>query len=350
MLLRALLLSFVSLAFAAAQPVIGLYPTYPPVGRLAGESPARQAALLRGMGVTLAGGRFEDDAVPNALREAGIETFGLVVLFSGEQHWRSHPESRPVMANGERLFKDRWYAGVCPNQPWLRQEKLREIEEMLRSGRYDVINLDFIRYPVHWEVPNPRIPDTCYCSVCLRKFERDNGLSIPVPKTDIPAVSAWIKTNHEQLWYRWRAAQITAFCADVKELRDRIRPETRISLAAVPWQEDDYDNAIYRVVAQDFEALAEVVDVFNPMSYHALNDRPVSWVGDVNAYLVRETGRPVWPFVIFWPDRPLDRTAWLRLYEQALSNGAGGLIAFPFPKMAETEAEEIFVERFGRDE
>jgi len=224
MLLRALLLTLVPLAIAAAQPVIGLYPTYPLVGPLAGESPEQQAASLRKMGVTLAGGRFEDDAVPNALRQAGIQTFGLVVLFAGEEHWRSHPESRPVMANGERLFKDRWYAGVCPNQPWLRREKLREIERMLRSGRYDVINLDFIRYPVHWEVPNPKIPDTCYCSVCLGKFERDNDLSIPVPKTDVPAVSAWIKANHEQRWYRWRAAQITSFCADVKELRDRIRP------------------------------------------------------------------------------------------------------------------------------
>ena len=45
------------------------------------------------------------------------------------------------------------------------EQKLAEIEGMLRSSWYDVINLDFIRYPVHWEVPNPRIPDTCYCAV-----------------------------------------------------------------------------------------------------------------------------------------------------------------------------------------
>ncbi len=84
-----------------------------------------------------------------------------------ERLWRSHPESRPIMSDGQPLFKDRWYAGVCPNRPWLRRKKLREIERMLKSGHYDVINLDFIRYPVHWEVPEPRIPDTCYCSVCL---------------------------------------------------------------------------------------------------------------------------------------------------------------------------------------
>ena len=299
------------------------------------------------MGANLAGGKFRDGAVPRALRQAGIKTFGLVVLFQGEQHWESHTESRPIMADGQPLFKDRWYAGVCPNQPWLRQEKLREIEEMLESGFYDVINLDFIRYPVHWEVPEPRIPDTCYCSFCLRKFQTDSGIAIPAAISDAPKASAWIKANRREHWHRWRADQITSFCSDVRNLRYRIRPETLISLAAVPWQPDDYDNAIYRVVGQDFRALAKVVDVFNPMSYSVLNGRPIGWIGEVNAYFVRETGRPVWPFVIFSPEHPLSRPDWREVFDQSLSKGAEGLIAFPFPKMGDSEGYRVFVERFG---
>ena len=242
--LGAVSIALLFLACVQAQTVVGLYPPYPPAGSLVGKSPQEQAAELRSMGVTLAGGRFKDDAIPQALRQAGIKTFWLVVLFQGEQHWESHPESRPIMADGEPLFKDRWYAGVCPNQPWLRRQKLDEIKEMLESGHYDVISLDFIRYPVHWEVPEPKIPDTCYCQVCLRKFQADNNSTIPVATTDVPRTSAWIKANHQDLWLRWRAEQITSFCADVARLRDRIRPETLISLAAVPWQPDDYDNAI----------------------------------------------------------------------------------------------------------
>ena len=34
------------------------------------------------------------------------------------------------MADGQPLFKVRWYAGVCPNQPWLRRKKLREISNV----------------------------------------------------------------------------------------------------------------------------------------------------------------------------------------------------------------------------
>lgn len=305
---------------AAAAVVIGVYPSYPPAGPIKGKPPDEQAAYLRSLGVNMAGGIFKDRAVPEALRKAGIRTFGLVVLFQGKEHWKSHPESRPIMADGKPLFQDRWYAGVCPNQEWLRRQKLAEIEGMLRSGWYDVINLDFIRYPVHWEVPAPKIPDTCYCPVCLRKFKADTGVARPA---DDPA-----------RWRRWRADQITAFCRDVKSLRDRIRPATLISLAAVPWQPQDYDNAIYNIIGQDFRSLASVIDVFQPMSYHALNSRPVEWIGEVNGYLARETGKPVWPFVIFDDQHPLTEGQWPAVFTQSLSRGAEGLIGFPFPKMS----------------
>ena len=320
------------LLFLAFQtpPIFGAYPTYPAAGPLQGESPAEQARLLKSVGFNLAGGRFRGDEVPHALRTAGINTLGLVALWQGEQHWKSHPESRPITASGQLLFKDRWYAGVCPNQDWLRRQKLAEIEAMLRSARYDVINLDFIRYPVHWEVPEPKIPDTCYCKACLTGFQTDTGIVIPRGLSDVPARAAWIKSNHADAWYRWRAGQITGFCTEVKRLRDRIRPATRIALAAVPWQPSDYGNAIYKVVGQDFRALAKVIDVFNPMSYHALNQRPAAWIGEVNDYLVRETGRPVWPFVIFDLDKTLTSDEWNDTFRQALAGGAGGFIAFPY--------------------
>ncbi len=325
---------------------IGLYPTYPPVGSLARKSAAEQALYLNSVGVNLAGGGFQDGAVAKALRNAGIRTAGLVVLFQGEQHWQSHPESRPVMANGKLLFKDRWYAGVCPNQPWLRRQKLQEIERMLRSGWYDYINLDFIRYPVHWEVPAPRLPDTCYCPVCLRKFQQDTGVTLPATLSAVPAKAEWIKANHAHAWYRWRADQITAFCAEVKELRDRISPDTLIGLAAIPWQPRDYENAVYRVAGQDFEALSDPIDVFNPMSYHVLNHRPATWIGEVNSFFTQTTGRPVWPFVIFSDDHPLSEPEWREVFRQALSGGATGLIAFPFPKTGGTAGFRVFEELF----
>lgn len=335
-----------------AQTVIGLYPTFPSGGPLDGRSPVQQAQYLQSLGVTLAGGLFEDDATPDALRAAGIKTMGLVVLFQGEQHWTSHPESRPIMADGRPLFKDDWYAGVCPNQEWLRRQKMAEIEAMLRSGRYDVINLDFIRYPVRWEPAKPKMPDTCYCDVCLRKFQRDVGVEIPASTQSSRESATFIQTNHLDVWLQWRADQITNFCKEVADLRDRVRPGVQISLAALPWRPDDHDNAVFRIAGQDFQALAEVVDVFNPMSYYLLSNRPISWIGEINEYFVRITGRPVWPFVIYPPRHPelLDGVTaedWDAVYSQALSGGSTGLIAFPFERMPGQVGFEVFQRRFA---
>jgi len=339
-----LLALFFNLATVQAQVTAGVYPTYPAAGVLKGKSPVQQAQFLKSIGINLAGGRFRDSAVPDALRAAEIKTLGLVVLWQGEEHWKAHPESRPLTAEGFSLPKDRWYAGVCPNQDWLRRLKLAEIETMLRSGHYDVINLDFIRYPVHWEVPEPNLPDTCYCPACLKKFQDDVGILIPSDLSQVRAKAAWIKARHAARWYSWRAEQITSFCAEVKHLRDKIRSQTLIALAAVPWQPSDYDNAIYNIVGQDFRSLASVIDVFNPMSYHVLNKRPVRWISEVNAYLVRETSRPVWPFVIFEKGKQLTSQEWKETFRHALAEGSSGFIAFPFQNFSSGRQYELLVE------
>jgi hypothetical protein len=97
-------------------------------------------------------------------------------------------------------------------------------------------------------------------------------------------------------------------------------------------------------VGQDFRALAKVIDVFNPMSYHVLNQRPAAWIGDVNQHLVRVTGRPVWPFVIFDKDKTLAPGQWNEVFRHALAGGAGGFIAFPYQNIWRSSGENVLVE------
>ena len=329
------------------QNVTGAYPIFPAAGPLQGKPVEQQVRFLKSMGFTLAGGHFPDGSLPKELRGAGFKTLGMVVLWQGEEHWKSHPESRPILADGRPLPKVEGYAGVCPNQEWLQKQKLEEIKGMLSSGYYDVISLDFVRYPVHWEVPEPDIPDSCYCPACLGKFQKETSVRIPKELNRVTDQSAWIRENHADQWFRWRANQITAFCTKVSGLRDHLSPKTLLSLAAVPWQPSDYDNAIYKVVGQDFRALAKVIEVFSPMSYSVLNGRPVQWIGEVNAYFIRETGRQVWPFVLIDPERKLPASLWKETYKQALSQGADGMIVFPFSNMTGSDSYNVFWGMFG---
>ena len=145
------------------------------------------------------------------------------------------------------------------------------------------------------------------------------------------------------------------FLREVAELRDRLRPDVRISLAALPWRPEDHDNAVYEVVGQDFEALAEVIDVFNPMSYYLLSERPVAWIGEVNEYFARITGRPVLAFRDL--SSSVTQSSWINLtaedwdeaYTQALSGGSKGLIAFPFRVMPGELGFEVFKRRFANE-
>jgi hypothetical protein len=350
---RLILLSLIFSVFLTPRPTLmgqsvkGAYPIFPPAGPLQGKPVEQQVRFLKSMGFTLVGGRFRDGTIPKQLRAAGFKTLGMVVLWQGEEHWKSHPESRPILADGNPMPKFKEYAGVCPNQEWLQKQKLEEIKGMLSSGYYDVITLDFMRYPIHWEVPEPNIPDTCYCPACLGKFQKETGVRIPKELKRVTDQSAWILKNHADQWYRWRADQITAFCTKVSGLRDHSSPKTLISLAAVPWQPSDYDDAIYKVVGQDFRALAKVIEVFSPMSYSVLNGRPVQWIGEVNAYFIRETGRQVCPLILIDPLTKLPASTWKEIYRQAFSQGADGFIVSPFPNMTGSDAYNVFWDMFG---
>ena len=329
------------------QSLKGAYPVFPPAGPLQGKPVEHQVRFLKSMGFNLAGGRFSDGSIPKQLRGAGFKTLGVVVLWQGEEHWKSHPASQPILADGSAMPKVKEYAGVCPNQEWLEKQKLEEIKGMLSSHDYDVICLDFMRYPVYWEVPEPKFPDTCYCPACLGKFQKDTRVRIPKELNRVTDQSAWIRKNHADRWYRWRADQITAFCTKVSGLRDQLSPKTLISLAAVPWQPSDYENAIYKVVGQDFRALAKVIEVFCPMSYSVLNGRTTEWIGEVNAYFVRETGRQVVPFILVDPKIKVPVSTWKEIYRQASSQGGDGFIVFPFPNLAGNDAYNVFWDMFG---
>jgi hypothetical protein len=307
----------------ATQPAAGVYPIVPPLGPLAKRTPEKQADLIQSWGFRLAGGPFKDDRLPRALRERGIRTLRIVSVFEGANHWKKHPESRPIDSTGTPLELDDWYAGVCPNFEPLRRSKLRQIGRLLESGRYDVLVLDFVRWPVLWERPHPKIPKTCYCEACRERFQRDTNVRLP--PGSIPEIAKWIDDNHREAWERWRAERITSFVRDVRGLRDRAGKGTLIGVVVVPWT----DERLREVAGQDLRALAPEADVFLPMSYNGMVEKPVNWVTDVNVFVAQETKKLVWPIVLFDEQRRLTRQQWDTYLSHAL-RGSKGLVAFPF--------------------
>lgn len=223
---------------------------------------------------------LEADVLEEA-RKVGFKVYAEVTLFAGKELWETYPDSRPIDSGGNLIKMEEWYAGVCPNNPNVRELKLREIEEVVKKFDIDGIWLDFIRYPCHWEVKEPNLMETCFCKYCLDKFEEENEEPFSPSLRDV--------------WIQWKCEKITEFVAEVSGITKDQRKI--LGLFGVPWKESDFGGAIKSVIGQDFEKLAEYVDIFSPMTYHKMCHRSASWVSDHVAYLSELTQKPILPLV-----------------------------------------------------
>ncbi|MFH1723950.1 MAG: hypothetical protein ABII00_04925 [Elusimicrobiota bacterium] len=308
----------------------GFYGFNPKEAPFAGMAPERIADALSGWGVDFVVGGSRDKAVAAALQDRGIRIFAVLDCFQGESHWKSRPESRPIRADGKPLSKVRWYAGVCPSQSWLRRRILREAAALARKPELAGVWLDFIRYPVHWEVRAPDLPETCFCPVCLDKFQREAGIRLP-GRLDGPAAKArWILLRHARAWTDWRADNIAGFVGQVRRAIRRERPGFRLGLFVLPWGPEEFSGAMTRVAGQDIEKLAAEADILSPMAYHTLVGRPVQWVHEVARRLADAGGKPVWPIVLAGEGKDaIPHEELRRAVRFALQEPSQGVLVFP---------------------
>lgn len=270
----------------------GFSPELPP---FAGQSPAGQVALLRSWGNTVIFGGYQNLAFVEAAHVAGLKVFAEFGCFVGREWWERLPESRPITAQGQCLEPEGWYYGVNPSVPEVRQERLDAMERLLTDYDLDGVWLDFIRWPCHWEVLQPYLPQTSFDAGTLTCFAADTGIDVPV--NDPIAASARLLGPHVSAWSGWRCQQITAWVAEARSRLDRIRPGLTLGLFGVPWQLSDYDGAILNVIGQDYAVLGRYIDVFSPMVYHKMCNFTVDWIGRVTEEIHRLSNKPVWPII-----------------------------------------------------
>ncbi len=303
---------------------------------LEGKTSEEAAGFLGDLGVNAVFGGYDSAEFVAACRSRGITVYASLGIFVGENYWNSHPESHPVDALGNPIEKVQWYAGVCPNQPWLRAEKLTAIAKKAEEGLADGVWLDFIRYPVHWEdgAPRPKQDETCFCPVCLAKFQKDTGLTFPEQIHSASETAEYLLTTRREEWFDWRAEQIAEFVKEASATLHRANPKAKLGLFCVPWQPQDYDNAMRRVVGQDLKRLAPHVDVFSPMVYHKLCKRSPEWVGEVARYVSEQTGKTVWPITqAFNEPTEMSDEEFAQSVRSGLQEPSAGVILFSFGHM-----------------
>lgn len=280
-------------------------------------------------------GALKPDLIERCHRE-GAKVYAEIGIFVGAKVAEEHPELWPINEHGEKMEKDGWYLGLCPNYNWYFRQKLDEVAEL--AEEYDIAGLwlDFIRFPGHWEVEQPRLEQGCFCDESLKDFGDFAGIEIEGQTTAEKA--GFILSKHSDAWTRFKCQRIADFCRQAKERLEEHRPQAILGMFSVPWTEENYDDAIHRIIAQDFELLAEHVDVFSSMSYHLMCGFPPEWVGEYNQYLVDKTGRDVWPIVqaVNKPE-DLSPAEFRQVLELGLTGGATGVQVFTLKALVEQE-------------
>ncbi|MBM3499199.1 MAG: hypothetical protein FJX74_11070 [Armatimonadetes bacterium] len=265
-------------------------------------------------------------------RREGAKVYAEFGVFAGATTAEKYPELWPLNEKGERQARDDWYLGLCPNVAWYREEQLRLIGEYAATHEIDGLWLDFIRYPGHWEVREPRLEQGCFNEACLEAFSRRAGIELPPGSLERRA--EFILADHAAEWTRFKCESIRDFCRDARRVLKAERPNALLGAFVVPWTESDHSDAIHRIVAQDFALLAPELDVLSPMSYHAMCARPVEWIGQFTEYLAKQTGREIWPVVqatereARYGDAAVDATAFREALWQGTGGGASGVVVF----------------------
>src|SRR5262249_31916291 len=154
----------------------------------------------------------------------------------------------------------------------------------------DGIWLDYHHAHASWEQAVPNMPDTCFCSRCLREFSHETGVDLP--KLPTPEVARLLLGSHRDQWAGWRCGVFTGWVREFDAIRDQVRTSALLGTFHCPWSDDDHDGALKAKLAIDLRAQAKYIDVFSPMPYHARFGHATdpSWIGRQITWLGRHLG------------------------------------------------------------
>lgn len=277
---------------------------------------------------------YRDDLIELA-HGLDLKWYGGIACFSdhanGNALLQARPELWPITADGQRRELMEWYIGVTPTFADYREERLALAERLVRQHALDGFVLDFIRWPLHWELecrPGATPQEGSFDPHSLTLFAAQTGIRLPAEPA---AAAAQILSQHRQAWTDFKCGVVTDFVARASARVKAARPHCHFGLYLLPLPEADRQA----LAGQRVTDLAPLVDFVAPMAYHAILHRDAAWVQEIVAEAAR-TG-PVLPVVQVdsaegaaagadWGP-PVPVAEWVEIAAAALQ-AAGGLIAF----------------------
>jgi len=227
---------------------------------------------------------YDDRAFVRAVQSRGLRYFAACNMFFDTATLKEHPDALPTDAQGLPAELIDWYLGVSPTHEGYLQAKLDQIAEATRELQPDGLFLGFTRFPGFWELWLPDnhrsdFPEYCFSDRSIAAFEAHSG--VRVPDGDTQTRATWIRREAYDAFVTWKCDVVRDVVARARSVVKAERPDAAIMLNTLPFRRDDFERAGVEVFAQDWRKLADVVDIFELMTYHQILARDTSWIRSV---------------------------------------------------------------------
>ena len=233
---------------------------------------------------------YRDDLIDLA-HSLDMKFVGGISCFSehvgANQLLHERPELWPVLETGEQRPLMEWYIGVTPTFDDYNESRLDEIERIVRDHEIDAICLDFVRWPLHWELElrpgEPRPLQSSFDPHTVGRFLDFAHLDKPANLDTVPEIANWILTHHRAKWVDFKCQVIADFVGQARERVQSQRPEAQLGafLVAAP------DEERGELVGQRIRELLPVTDFLAPMVYHPVLHRKSDWVVETIDEIIR---------------------------------------------------------------
>lgn len=184
-------------------------------------------------------------------------------------NFAEHPELIPIGVDGQPIRYGRLVQGVCLSQQSFLDETEANLLAGLRTYQPTGIWLDYLTYGGWFEVPEPDLQESCFCPACIADFCETTGIDASSP-TEILA-------NHQAAWTAHKCQRIAHYAINYAQLIRSHLPNCVIGAYMCPWLPAEFDGALRRIFAQDYQLLAPAIDIFTPLIYGTKSGRPASW-------------------------------------------------------------------------
>lgn len=183
--------------------------------------------------------------------------------------FQKNPELIPIGADGKPIRYGQLVQGICLSQ----KDYLTEIDEQLLTGlklyKPRGIWLDYLTYTGWFETSEPDLQESCFCRDCIADFCNSAAVDATAPEE--------ILTSYSNEWKNYKCRKIADLALHYSMLIKARMPDCIVGAYMCPWTPDEFNGALARIFAQDYQWLAEAIDVYTPLIYCSKSGRSPGW-------------------------------------------------------------------------